>query len=495
MTDTIKLNPLKLDLKKVSPRGLTLGKRQPGSSLLGLAFDGHRLEAVVLKRSNNSISVLKTAAASLELNLLTNDPELVGREIRNHLDRAGIRERQCAVCIPLDWALTLHIPVPELPEDDIQSFLNIEAERGLPFSQETLLTVSSRCRGAKGAQFATLIAIPKENLFTLQKVLKAAQLRPLSFSLGMTALQGAATSTNEGVAALAIGENNVELQVTCGGGIAALRTLQGALEQDGVRKKPYADVVARDLRITLGQLPAELRETVRRLRIFGNNEDLGRFVDELASRAKLMGLDLELVKNYAVNDLRIPAAPGTAVTPPFSLAARILAGQGVDLEFLPPKVSAWKQLTTRYSSRKLAWSGAAAGVAALLLVGAFLVQQWQLSKWRTTWIRMKPRVTQIDNMQQQIRRFRPWFDESYRSLSILKKLTEAFPEDGSVSASRVEIRDPGIITCSGTARDPQAYRKVLEQLQTGKEVASVQTENIRGKQFTITLRWGQGGMQ
>src|SRR5262249_42603927 len=150
-------------------------------------------------------------------------------------------------------------------------------ERGLPFSQETLLVVSSRCRGAKGAQFATLIAIPKENLFTLQKVLKAAQLRPLSFSLGMAALQGAATSTNEGIAALAIGENNVELQVTCGGGIAALRTLQGALEQDGVRKKPYADVVARDLRITLGQLPAELRETVRRLKIFGNSEDLGRF--------------------------------------------------------------------------------------------------------------------------------------------------------------------------------------------------------------------------
>lgn len=495
MTSFIKFNPLKLDLVKLNPRGLSFGKRQPGSALLGLALDGHRLEAVLIKRVNGWVQVVKTAAASLELNLLTNDPELVGREIRNHLEKAGIRERNCAVCLPLDWALTLHVPIPDLPESDVQSFLDIEAERGLPFGQETLAVAASRCRTAGSAQFATLIAIPKENLTTLQKVFKAAQLRPLTFSLGMAALQSPQAGSGEGVAALFIGENNVELQVTCGGGIAALRTLQGALEQDGVRKKPYADVVARDLRITLGQLPAELRQNVRRLRVFGNSEELGRFVEELAGRARQMGLELEQIKNYSKEDALTSIAAGTPVSPELSLAARVLAGQPSLLEFLPPKVSAWKQLTTRYSSRKLAWSGAAAGAVVVLLIGAFLVQQWQLSKWRGTWVKMKPRVREVEDMQQQIRRFRPWFDDSFRCLSILKKLTEAFPEDGSVSATRVEIRDPGIVTCSGTARDQQAYRKMFDQLQSGKEVGSVQTEHFRGKQFTITLRWGQGGAQ
>ena len=85
---------------------LLRSKRAP-SSVLGLALTGSRLEGVVLRRSNGSLRVLKTFAASLALNPLTGDPELVGREIRNHLEQAGVRERRCAVCIPLGWALVL----------------------------------------------------------------------------------------------------------------------------------------------------------------------------------------------------------------------------------------------------------------------------------------------------------------------------------------------------------------------------------------------------
>ncbi len=71
-------------------------------------------------------------SVSLSLDPLTNDPELVGREIRNHLDAVGIRERHCVVGLPLKWALTTHLEVPELPEADVASFLQIEAERGFP---------------------------------------------------------------------------------------------------------------------------------------------------------------------------------------------------------------------------------------------------------------------------------------------------------------------------------------------------------------------------
>ena len=86
-------------------------KRAP-SSVLGLALTGSRLEGVVLRRSNGSLRVQKTFAASLALNPLTGDPELVGREIRNHLEQAGVRERRRAVCIPLGWALVLQTKVP-----------------------------------------------------------------------------------------------------------------------------------------------------------------------------------------------------------------------------------------------------------------------------------------------------------------------------------------------------------------------------------------------
>jgi hypothetical protein len=258
-------------------------------------------------------------------------------------------------------------------------------------------------------------------------------------------------------------------------------------------------VVARDLRITLGQLPAELSGTIRKLRVFGATEDFDRFADDLASRSKLMGLQVEVIRTYSAErpGLRLPEdAP---VSPALSLAARLLAGQTSEFEFLPPKVTAWKQFTNRYSSGKLVWTGAAAGAVAVVVALAFLVQQWQLSYWQRKWLAMKPRATELSKMEQEIRRFRPWFDESVRSLSIMRRLTEAFPEDGAVSAKRVEIRDPAIVTCSGTARDIQSVLKVCAQLRgMTNEITDVQTDQFRGKspvQFSFHFRWITRGPQ
>ena len=72
-------------------------KKQRASSLLGLSLDGNRLEGVVVRRTNGALEVQKTFSAALSLDPLTNDSELVGQEIRNHLEEAGIRERRCAV--------------------------------------------------------------------------------------------------------------------------------------------------------------------------------------------------------------------------------------------------------------------------------------------------------------------------------------------------------------------------------------------------------------
>ena len=168
-----------------------LRKKRAPSSMLGLALDGGRLEGVVLRRTNGSLHVLKQFSVSLALNPLTGDPELVGREIRNHLDQAGIRERRCAVCVPLGWALTVQTKVPVLPEADVAGFLEIEAERGFPYGPETLSVCRSRYRSGSCEQHATLVAVPRNHLFQLEKALKAARLKPASFTLGIAALQRA----------------------------------------------------------------------------------------------------------------------------------------------------------------------------------------------------------------------------------------------------------------------------------------------------------------
>ena len=178
---------------------LDLLKRQRLSGVLGLALDGSRLDGVVLRRTNGAVHVQQTFSVSLSLDPLTNDPELVGREIRNHLDAVGIRERQCVVGLPLKWALTTHAEVPDLPEADVSSFLQLEAERGFPCDVQTLHVANSRFQSPSGKQHATLVGIPRNHLVALEQALRAAKLKPVSFSLGITALQPAGTEVSKGV--------------------------------------------------------------------------------------------------------------------------------------------------------------------------------------------------------------------------------------------------------------------------------------------------------
>jgi hypothetical protein len=185
------------------------------------------------------------------------------------------------------------------------------------------------------------------------------------------------------------------------------------------------------------------------------------------------------------------------VSAAFSLAARDLAGRAAPLEFLPPHVTAWQQFASRYSSGKLRQAGLVAAGAATLVAGAFLVQQWQLWRLQSQWSGMKSTVTELEGMNARIRQFRPWFDDSIRGLVILRSLAEAFPEDGSVTAKSVEIRDLTTVTCTGVARDYQALLKTVERLRAVRQIPDVLLGQTRGQpptmQFTFSFNWNEGG--
>jgi hypothetical protein len=495
---------------------INFSRRKKLTGLLGLVFDGSRLDGVVLRRTNGSLEIQQSFSATLSLDPLTAAPELVGREIRNQLDTAGIRERRCAVGVPLKWMLTAQTELPPLPEADAASLLQLEAERGFPCDIATLRLAHSRCPLPAGKQHVTLVGILNSQLTSLEQVLAAAKLKPVSFSPGLTALQpagamlgvppvdgsanlppkGGTPNDKNGVLALAIGESQVSMQITCGGGVAALRTLEGAIENEGSRRTLHTDLVARDVRITLGQLSAGLRESVRRIRIFGPHDLAQQLADEMELRFEPAGLGVELVTKYSPDEFGVQLPPDAPVSPAFSLAARWLTGQTPAFEFLPPKPKAWQQIITKYSSGRLRSAGATAAGIIALVGGLFLFQEIQLIRLRSQWSGMSAKVRELDGIQQQIQKYHPWFDESCRSLNILKQLTMAFPEDGAVTAKTVEIRDGNAVNCSGTARDNAALLRMLSQLRAADGVTDLKVDQIRGKspmQFTFDFRWNKGG--
>ena len=471
-------------------------KRNNLSSVLGLALDGNRLEVMALRRPNGSLEISKSFSISLSLDPLTNDPELVGREIRNHLEAAGVRERRCVLGLPVKWAYLLHVNLPELTEEDVPGFLQIEAERGFPCDPETLMVATACYHSPKGESQATLAGVPWNHLTAMENVLRCAQLKPVSFALGTTSLQPAETKDGSGILALVIGSNQVELQVTSGGGIAALRTLEGAMEMQGAQMVLQPEVITREVRITLGQLAPETRESVRRIRLFGAPQVVEDLAEELRERFQPAGVRVETVTSYAPGEFGLQLPPAVPVSQAFSLAANYLANRRSPFEFLPPKVSAWEKWMARYSSGTLQRAAIAAVVLLLGLGGAFAYQQWQLLHLGSHWETIKPRVRVLEGIQQRIHAYRPWFDNSLRSLSILRQLTMAFPEEGVVSAKSIEIREPNVVTCSGITRDNQELLKTMERLRTAAPVADIKVVQVRGKaplqQFSFEFHWLEG---
>jgi Tfp pilus assembly protein PilN len=477
---------------------MNLFKPKRASSILGLSLDGNRLEALVLRRSGDSLQLLQKVSVPLALSPLSGDPELVGREIRNHLNEAGIRERRCAVCLPLNWVLSVQTKLPDLPEEDIPGFLEIEAERGFPSGYEHLIIANSRCRSPGGEQYATLLGIPRNHIAILEKALKAAQLKPLTFSLGITALAGGGSNLPPGFLTLALAPHGIDLQITAGGGIAALRSLDAAIETEGAQKRIDADLVAREIRITLGQLPPAFGQEIRTARILGRGDMARQFVTDVARRLEGMGMRAELLERASDAPFTQALPAEIALSPALALAANYLRVAPAGPEFLPPKVQPWKQmLKNTNSSKRLLYAGAGVGAVAACIFGAFMFQSWQIWRLQTKLNAISAQVAELDDAAAQANKFSPWYDHKFRQLQILDQIAKSFPDYGRIaSAKTITIHEPDSVTVSGIVNPKESYNPMFESLRAVDQVVNLQTETLHSTnptQFTYNFKWSEGG--
>ena len=102
------------------------------TQMLGLALGERRGAAVLMERSGDGVRTLAERTFSMSLDLLKDAPELVGRELRDHLDAARLSCRRCVVSLPAKWLFAAQSELPKLSEEDAASFLELQAERSMP---------------------------------------------------------------------------------------------------------------------------------------------------------------------------------------------------------------------------------------------------------------------------------------------------------------------------------------------------------------------------
>jgi hypothetical protein len=456
--------------------------QRPPPSFLVLAFEPGHLRAALVRRGKSAPPEVRAFSAPLALELLHPEPELVGREIRNQLEAAGVAERHVVVALPPAWVMTLAVALPPgLTADDRDGFLQLAAERGFPSAPEELQMV--RCGWeAEGEGRVTLLAVARAQLDKLDLVLRAAGLRPAGFTLALPALPGAVGTAAEGQITLWLEADGAVLLVGLQGAVVAWRALEATIEAEAGERVLHSAALLRELRITWQQVPEAARPALRRLVLQGDPALVQAFAGAVETWANETRLEV-----VAAGPGRVP---GEELVEQLALARA--RGERRDLEFLPPRPSRWAQLAARYSSRRLATAGAA--VAGLLVLAglAFAWQEYRLWSLRSRWEAMAPAVKELETVQSRIREYRSWYDTSFRNLSILRKVTECFPETGAVTAKSFEIHGQTNVTVSGTARDNASLLRTQDLLRQSREVQAVKIEQIRGKtpaQFTFNFRW------
>lgn len=437
--------------------------------MLGLAIRGNRLTTAVAKRINGAVRFSSHATVELSSSPWTDNPELAGQEIRDFLDRREIRENRCLLCLPLNIAMTVSVEIPDLSDSDLQSYLELQAESEFPFGIEDMQLASVVYRAPDQSRCAILAAIPKNRIEQIQQVLQHARLRPVSLVLG---LAPAAVGNNPQLV-LDVQPDHVDLSVPCGEGFAVIRSLEGVsnFPKDGVTQD--CRPLCREIRITLGQLPGNLRQNL---------------AAAICHSAELSS-DWRQALERGLADMGFQTAFREGRHSALEAAVKARLANQRALEFLSPKRRPFRIFAEKASSQRNVWIGGSVGTIAFLVAAVFYIQGWRLQSLEREWNGMAEKVKTLEDKQNEIRQFRPWHDSSVPSLQIVRQLAESFPKEGSVWLKSIEIKENRQVQCVGSARDNQDRLDLISRLRAADNIHELATQSITTKQFDFKFVW------
>jgi hypothetical protein len=464
---------MKLDLNELKKRWLA-------RSALAITVESGRLVADLVSGDEDGTR----AGASLSIPVgdeeVLKDPDQAGQQLAAALKGAGIRERNCVVCVPPGWALTTSADLPEVGAEDLRGYLELRAEREFSIPAGDLRLGYSAYILPDGQRRATLAALSSKKIEAVERMLEVAQRHASSISL---ALDRCLSQPRTMLHFLTNG-THTDLVVTAGGGVAGLRSLAGPQGTGDTAFDPVA--FCRDVRITLGRLPEPVRQEVRQAAFSGPSADKLR----VQTRFDLLRMGIE-----SPEATRVPVPGGT---PPASVGAAaeaarcVLRELPVPFEFVVPETKRWQVWLERIdSTRRRGLILGAAGLVILLMLLLFIRSEIE-GHLQAEWDAMAANVGELDGLQQKIRQFRPWFETSPQGLQLLESLASSFPDHGDVWAKSIQVAEGYKVTCTGFARTQPDLMGFLERMRTHPDITALQVQQIRGEnpiQFSITYQW------
>ncbi len=449
------------------------------AAILGIGFDDGQFSAVLVDGP-----VHRRAQGTLAVDPLTDDPALVAQELREQLAPLGRLPRRVVVCLPLNRVLTTAVDVPEMPADLVAGFLRLQAETEFLLPPAGMVFGSSG-PGSEAAGPATLMAMALEPYDNLRRTLRLLGWKRPVVTVVPVPLAPRPAETGGVGASLLVGPRWVDLVVCGQTGIALLRRLAGAVPDS---QWPQADIaaVAGELRLSLGQLPSGLRARLGRVAIVGSPEPVRKLQAQLCA-SSVGGLEY---------DCQEMAPDTTVLARAVDLASGQVRNQELALTLAPLPATSQRRVWMRWNRRQLTWAAAGVLLAIGLVAALGLRQQRQLHHLQSAWAAMEPRAQAVRQILGEVKAREPWLSDQPLSLDILRAVTLAFPERGTVWTTRLEIKERTKVGVSGKALNREAWLQVLDQLRQNPGVRDLRVSQARepadGKApmtFALSFTW------
>ncbi|MFB3894068.1 MAG: hypothetical protein ACE15C_18830 [Phycisphaerae bacterium] len=446
---------------------------------LGLAVTEQGITAVEVGPSGGGRAVLHTAVLPFSKDLGLDQPEKLGKELRQALRRGGFTASRCLAGVAATWLAAREKILPAADEESLRGILSIATEREFASGPQELafdFAVSGSDKGGDPNRdtsrlgtpvVAMLAAMPRRMVDQLEAMARAAGVSLTGITSSATALAMATDGQvpPSGRLVLCLLPHGVEMVVQAPGAPRMVRHLPIHMEKGG----PAVAELTGELRRMLALAPAGTGE-LRELLVWdcvglerSQAESIGKGLD-MPSRVCGLEADIGVSGNSS-------GTPGGVLIQAAALAGG--AGQAPVIDFLHSRLAPRKQ--ARFSKRTRL---AAIAAAAVIAAGAFLVYEWQAKESELAGLqaqlnKSKDSVKQAREVTDRVKFADGWYDHRPKFLDCLLAITQAFPEDGRVWAVNLTIRENMDVSLTGKATTDRAAMDVLDRLRSDPRMANV----------------------
>lgn len=444
-------------------------KKNKPSSLLSMEWGYAQLHFEWVKKNGGKPHCMARGSVALPENPFQEPPEIIARAIRQALDQAQVTEKHCIVSLPVGWLFSCRTELPELEQEDLQSFLDTQAEREFPLPLDGLQIAQAPFQDHLEASHRFMMALPTQRFDLLNEVMERAGLKPLSWSVAQAGPSFLQSLGVQDALCLLSTPMGYDLLAVSGGALVMGRSLS---------ESNQPQQLAREIKISLGELSVEMQRSIRTCLIPLQASQEGVAQEALVQLQERMGMSHRILSGE----------PSLA----YCLACDFLVGPANPIEFLPPQVSTLETWSRKFDSGRHKWVGGSLAAAILLISLIFFWQGQTLEALEDQWAVMEEPVKELETLQQRIRLYRSWYDQSIPTLQLIEHLTEAFPEEGEVWVKELDIRENGQVSCSGFATSNRAWLDMLEKLRGSSQVKDLTVDQVRDDrqtQFSFRYRW------